>query len=114
MMNEIVNKLTPLFNFVDESTAKKKQPIRIKVDGKYIRLGRNQKQVWNTIGAAKSALRMHLSSRITKIICEANNCEPASFSNSSRIYYKHSDQQIAWQQFMEWGISTGFLEFEPV
>lgn len=109
-MDKYKEKLNNLFNFVDEvKKLRNKTPYRIRVDGRFIKLGNINKTVWYGIGPAKSALNCHLKDKIVKTILKEEGLEPDKWG-----WYPSEEQKRAWNEFMEWALDTKYIEFVEV
>lgn len=85
---------------------------RIKVDGKYIKVGRNKKTSWKRLGDAKNALACHFKCTVCRTVYGIERGNPSQ----SRYYsgFSSKEEDRVWKEFLEWAQNTKFIEFVEV
>jgi hypothetical protein len=111
-MNEVETKIYKFFEFDDSPINKRKQiPHRIKIGGRFIvSRDRNKKTVWPSIGAAKSAFRLHYQDKICMALLEHRGIQK---NCSYSPYYTRILIESVWDNFLKDSMESGFLEFVP-
>jgi predicted sulfurtransferase len=111
-VNELKAIVESTFKQADNPIATRKQkPHRVKLNGKYI-VTDSRKTIWPSIGAAKNAIRNHISNsmELSKWISEL---EKANGSNQPKVYtysYSYDDIKNEIIKLLE---SNNIIEYVP-